>query len=90
MSYRLHIWGWLSCEIARASRSKRFFRSGEELREEFRTLMATHFYRAAYLAPDTPHPWAPSSELISYGPILEPAERPMAVWYRESANFNPK
>ncbi len=70
--------GWLSEEIARASRSMRCFNSGEEERWEARTLMATvrsrRMSRARYTSPMPP---APSGDWISYGPSFIPEVRAM-------------
>src|SRR5579872_3983734 len=62
--------------MARASRSNRAFRSGEAVREEFRTLMATvrsrRVSRALYTSPMPP---APMGDWISYGPSFVPEVR---------------
>src|ERR1700693_3485401 len=68
------VWGWGSCEIVLASRSKRWRRSSLEVRCSGRTLTATvlssRVSRARYTSPMPP---APIAERISYGPSLEPA-----------------
>src|SRR3974390_2409446 len=68
--------GWLSCDIVRASRSKRAFSSGEASSDELSTLMATvrsrRVSRARYTSPMPP---APSADTTSYGPKRVPATR---------------
>src|ERR1700693_552644 len=68
------MWGWESCEIVLASRSKRWRRSSLEVRCSGKTLTATvlssRVSRARYTSPMPP---APIAERISYGPSLEPA-----------------
>src|SRR5207248_7155916 len=63
-----------SCEMVRASRSKRSFRLGLETKCPERTLMATsrpsRVSRARYTSPMPP---APSCPVTSYGPNLVPA-----------------
>src|SRR5437762_1017113 len=64
---------WESCEMVRASRSKRSFRLGLETKCPERTLMATsrprRVSRARYTSPMPP---APNCPVISYGPNLVP------------------
>src|SRR2546421_4182182 len=65
--------GWLSEEIARASRSKRCFASGLSERCAGKILIATVRSRRVSLAQYTsPMPPLPSGDWISYGPSLVP------------------
>src|SRR5437763_11724914 len=64
---------WESCDMVRASRSKRSFRLGLETKCPERTLMATsrprRVSRARYTSPMPP---APNCPVTSYGPNLVP------------------
>src|ERR1051325_6519734 len=69
MSCRVQILGWLSADMARASRSKRSLNSREE------TLMATGRPRRVSVPRYTsPMPPLPIRDAISYGPSLSPGE----------------
>src|SRR5205085_4526595 len=67
--------GWLRDDAARASRSKRFSRSGSDASPAGSTLIATsrpsRGSRARYTSPIPP---TPSGESTSYGPRRAPAE----------------
>src|SRR5262245_24937315 len=94
MSYRAQMWGWLRLETVRASRSKRWRRSGLPARCSGRTLIATvrsrRVSRARYTSPMPP---APSGASTSYGPSFAPLGKGMegvrAVRIAEEARAAP-
>src|SRR6478672_5899652 len=70
------MWGWESCEIVFASRSKRCRDSGVEGRCDGSTLIATVLSRRVSRARYTsPMPPAPMGASTSYGPRRDPAVR---------------
>src|SRR5262249_28395647 len=78
------MFGWLSDDADRASRSNRFRRSGSADRPAGWTLSATsppsRVSRARYTSPIPP---APSGASTSYGPSRDPAERLISGTWRQ-------